>query len=359
MYDRARVLQIRGQIHRALAVVADALQLLVHLPRERVYAVRGRLTMYQGYLLGMRGQVQTASLKLEAGINEAQACRDTSLLIGYRMQAVLDGSRGYFSEAFEQLTEAERIMHQWDVPSIYYLAMLTLSKCELWLQQGQTELARPWLERLSATYNVQQRDKASEFHPQLALYVELQMALLECALGQSAEAEQRLTGLITYTHLHGCAVVEQAARVHLSMLLLEQGRSSASLHEINQALQLSQGGAILAFQPLINQHAEWFRSVLLAYPQSAERDELLAALPDETKADAIVATQLAPYEALSARELAVLQLIAQGCSNQEICDQLFISLHTVKTHARKINQKLAVERRTQAVARAQALGLLS
>ena len=64
-------------------------------------------------------------------------------------------------------------------------------------------------------------------------------------------------------------------------------------------------------------------------------------------------------EALSSRELAVLQLIAQGCSNQEISERLFISLNTVKTHARHINSKLDVERRTQAVARAKALGLLS
>ncbi|WP_224785594.1 response regulator transcription factor, partial [Pseudomonas fluorescens] len=63
-------------------------------------------------------------------------------------------------------------------------------------------------------------------------------------------------------------------------------------------------------------------------------------------------------EALSGRELAVLELIAQGCSNQQISERLFISLHTVKTHASHINSKLGVERRTQAVAKAKALGLL-
>ena len=63
-------------------------------------------------------------------------------------------------------------------------------------------------------------------------------------------------------------------------------------------------------------------------------------------------------DALSSREMAVLELIAQGCSNQEISERLFISLHTVKTHARHINSKLGVERRTQAVARAKSLGLL-
>ena len=46
---------------------------------------------------------------------------------------------------------------------------------------------------------------------------------------------------------------------------------------------------------------------------------------------------------LSERELDVLRKIAQGLSNQEIADALFISLHTVKTHARKINTKLAAK----------------
>jgi LuxR family maltose regulon positive regulatory protein len=62
---------------------------------------------------------------------------------------------------------------------------------------------------------------------------------------------------------------------------------------------------------------------------------------------------------LSKRELEVLQLIAQGNSNQQIADVLFISLHTVKTHARRINGKLGVERRTQAVAKAKLLGVCS
>lgn len=61
---------------------------------------------------------------------------------------------------------------------------------------------------------------------------------------------------------------------------------------------------------------------------------------------------------LSLRELEVLQLIAQGSSNLQIAEQLFISLHTVKTHARRIHSKLGVERRTQAVARAKSLGLM-
>lgn len=63
-------------------------------------------------------------------------------------------------------------------------------------------------------------------------------------------------------------------------------------------------------------------------------------------------------EPLSQRELEVLRLIAQGLSNREISERLFRTLSTVKGHNRIIFDKLQVKIRTEAVARARALGLL-
>jgi LuxR family maltose regulon positive regulatory protein len=63
-------------------------------------------------------------------------------------------------------------------------------------------------------------------------------------------------------------------------------------------------------------------------------------------------------EPLSQRELEVLQLIAEGLSNQEISARLFLALSTVKGHNRVIFDKLQVQRRTEAIARARELGLL-
>jgi LuxR family maltose regulon positive regulatory protein len=65
-----------------------------------------------------------------------------------------------------------------------------------------------------------------------------------------------------------------------------------------------------------------------------------------------------PAEPLSARELEVLGLLAAGKSNQQIADELVVVLDTVKKHVGHILDKLGAANRTQAVARAQALGLL-
>lgn len=61
---------------------------------------------------------------------------------------------------------------------------------------------------------------------------------------------------------------------------------------------------------------------------------------------------------ISPRELAVLQQIAAGRSNKEIAAQLFVSPNTVKTHAANLFEKLEARRRTDAIAKARALGLI-
>ena len=65
----------------------------------------------------------------------------------------------------------------------------------------------------------------------------------------------------------------------------------------------------------------------------------------------------APHESLTDREMEVLKLLAQGLSNQEIADKLFIGVKTVKYHITNIFSKLGVEDRTQAAIYAHKQGL--
>jgi LuxR family transcriptional regulator, maltose regulon positive regulatory protein len=87
---------------------------------------------------------------------------------------------------------------------------------------------------------------------------------------------------------------------------------------------------------------EYTRQVLAAFSQGGSKR----------------AAQSAIVEPLSERELEVLQHIAEGRTDQEIADRLYLSLYTVKVHARNIYGKLGVNKRTQAVAKARELGIL-
>ena len=353
-YERARVLQARGEILRALDEVRLGQRRLQGLGPGGAYAVRARLALYEGYLLMLGQRPEEARSRLRDGMREAWACRDMTLVIGHCVQAILADQQGDTAEAFRLLAEGERTLHAWDIPPIYYLALVTLVKCELWIRQGQLPLAELWLARLASTYAGEQPAAAPELLPQLPLHLKLRRASLDRQRGQAESAERQLRELQRQARRQGARMLACLADVQLCQLLLETGRRVEAEAALANALDMGRGGCLAAFRTLMDEHPDWLREQLAGARQDAFAAELLALLPSPAPA----VEPPADTVPLSSRELAVLRLIAQGCSNQEISERLFISLHTVKTHARHINSKLGVERRTQAVAQAKALGLL-
>jgi LuxR family maltose regulon positive regulatory protein len=107
--------------------------------------------------------------------------------------------------------------------------------------------------------------------------------------------------------------------------------------------------------------AHYVRRILAAFPstgiESAARPEP-AVEPEKTVPSPTKVPRSALIEPLSEREIEVLELIAEGLTNQEIASRLYLSSHTIKAHTRNIYGKLDVHRRTEAVARARALGVL-
>jgi two-component system, NarL family, response regulator LiaR len=85
----------------------------------------------------------------------------------------------------------------------------------------------------------------------------------------------------------------------------------------------------------------------------------------ESQFTPIVQTQMEMNEfeiaklSISKRELDVLILMGQGHSNQQIADELFVSTNTVKTHTSRLFGKLEVKNRTQAIIKAQEIGLFT
>lgn len=123
--------------------------------------------------------------------------------------------------------------------------------------------------------------------------------------------------------------------------------------------QFMRGGA--AMQQLLqlalphSAHPDYIDKLLTVLPAPSNADET-SQQPVAERGQRILAQPL--IEPLSARELEVLALLADGCSNAEIADQLIITVGTTKRHVSNIYGKLGVGSRTQAVAHAREIGLL-
>jgi LuxR family maltose regulon positive regulatory protein len=148
----------------------------------------------------------------------------------------------------------------------------------------------------------------------------------------------------------------------LQALALEaHGDRDQAVHLLSDALaEALPGGFIRLFIDEGKPMAHLLSQVEAAGRMQDYVEKLLAAWKAEEHKSVAPANPPAQplIEPLSRREIEVLQLIAQGLSNQEISERLILALETVKGHNKKIFGKLQVQRRTEAVARARQLGLL-
>jgi LuxR family maltose regulon positive regulatory protein len=149
-----------------------------------------------------------------------------------------------------------------------------------------------------------------------------------------------------------------------------QGEKELARQALKDALLLSKPGGFLRLyvdygEPMLSLIND-FRSAIKKNGDEQDHslleyvDKILDAFTIPVNRQSIAASEKKSglIDPLSPREQEVLQLISQGLSNQEIAKRLFLALDTVKGHNRRIFEKLQVQRRTEAIARAHELGLI-
>ncbi len=146
-----------------------------------------------------------------------------------------------------------------------------------------------------------------------------------------------------------------------TIALYEHGEKDSALQLLGDALVMAEPGGFIRI--FIDEGLPMARLLSEALVHGIKPDytgKLLAVFKTlKNKEDKSYPLSSQPLiEPLSQRELEVLRLIAQGLSNNEICERLFLALSSVKGHNRNIFGKLQVQNRIEAAARARELGLL-
>jgi LuxR family transcriptional regulator, maltose regulon positive regulatory protein len=279
-------------------------------------------------------------------------------------QARIKAAAGDRDGALDLLDEAARLYYRTPVPDVRPIAAL---KTRVWVAQGRLTEALGWARARGLSVDDDLSYLREFEHVTLArvLLAEYQseredrsfyaaIGLLERLL-KAAETGGRMGSVIEILVLLALA---HAAQGHIRLALAPLERALTLAEPAGYVRIFVDEGAPMAH--LLSEAAA--HGMLPDYTGT-----LLAAFEDATK-DGERTTEPSPsssvlrpsslIERLSQRELEVLQLIAQGLSNREISERLFLALITVKGHNQKIFGKLQVQRRTEAVARARELGLL-
>jgi LuxR family maltose regulon positive regulatory protein len=269
-------------------------------------------------------------------------------------QAHLKESEDDLDSALDLLDEARRCYVRTPTPDLRPAAAL---QARIYLKQAKLSRAQAW----AHTSGLSLHDAPDYVHE----FERLTLAKIALAEYQSILDEQLYLDALGVVERQ-LALAEQQNRLRgrIEILIVQalalhaRGEAAGARASLEQALTLAEPeGYLRLFAAEGRPMAELLSSLDHGYlAEYAQRILAVFAQPRTVPPSALVAQPL--IEPLSERELEVLRLLAQGLSNQEITQRLFVALSTVKGHNLRIFAKLQAKSRSEAVARARELGLL-
>jgi LuxR family maltose regulon positive regulatory protein len=357
-YGLADIRLAQGRLREAIHTYKRSLQLAQEMNGP---VPRGTTDLYSGLgdLYREQGDLEAADRQLAKSeeLGEETALPDWPSRF-HQILARMKAARGDLYGALELLDEAERLYFRSPVPEARPIAA---QRARLWVKQGRLAEALDWARERGLSADDELSFLQEFEHLTLASiliaryrrdgehsFIEKALDLLE-RLRQAAETSERMGNLIE-------VLIQQAIAHEV------QDNLPAAVASLERALTLAEPeGYVRIFVDEGRPMSKLLREVAARRAGWDYPGKLLAALGEKSPAAPArqpVRAAQPLVEPLSERELEILELIAQGLSNKEISRRLYVTLSTVKGHNQNIFGKLGVKRRTEAVARARALGVL-
>jgi LuxR family maltose regulon positive regulatory protein len=280
----------------------------------------------------------------------------------YGLSALIMQARGQAEEALAMIRRAEQSARD-SYSSPYDLGMLAFYQISLWIAQNDFQAIAQWEQDHDSGW----RSQTGRARDALAVVLaRAQVARFHRVRDASVLGHARILiePTLEQAQTNGMKLTVMRLLLLDTLVLYAQGDTASAIAALERALSLAEPeNYIRSFldlgEPMQKLLARSLEAPALTRPNlRAYAGGLLARFgadapigPSQPKVDALI-------EPLTERELEVLRLVAQGLSNREISERLFLALSTVKGHTRIIFDKLQVQRRTEAVARARELGLL-
>jgi LuxR family maltose regulon positive regulatory protein len=346
----ARLQEMQGRLRQAADTCYQALELAAGLQGEPPPSV-GMAEAGLGKLAYEWDELDDAARHLEAAIERGRRGGIVELVAaGCAALAPVYQARGDLEGVTALIEEAERLVQTVGI-SAGSRAQVAATRARLWLQQGDLEATAGWASGLAVD---------DDYDPlrqvEVIALARLLLALAPSEPDRLEDALRLLEDLLRATEAQGWMGQALEILVLQAVALQMAGEPEQAMDALVRALSLGEPeGYVRTFLDLGAPMRELLQAAARRGIRPAYVERLLARATGETAP----AAPSPLVEPLSDRELEVLRLIAAGLSNREVARELVITPGTAKWHAHNIYGKLGVHSRTQAVARARELGLLS
>ena len=353
-----------GRLHEAEQLIQQALLQETPSGGPRLPEV-GWIMILQAEILRERNELAAARALATEAISLCEPSVTVASLLflywGYAVQIRVCLSCGDVDGARTFLQQAEQIGRSLNQQVYLYISssFTVIDQVRFWLACGELERATRWAEHLDVMPQLHLTSFARERQEVARARIFLVQDQPTVALQRLEPALQRATAGQRWSHVLAIRLLQALAyqKLHEEPQALAALSEAVRLGEPEGYIRsfVEEGAAMeTLLYRLRKRHAKQGPTPYLDILLTAFRQESKAHQPAEKSTK----SQLLP-EPLSERELEVLQLLAQGRSNQEIAQQLVIAYVTVKRHVSHIFSKLGVTNRVQAVKQAQDLGLLN
>ena len=351
----------RGQLREACATYREAVQWATG-ARGRLMPVAGFPLIKLGDLAREWNDLESARDDLLRGIELCHQLGQADVLTeGYVMLARSCLAGGDAEAALNALREADRVARNTTIDP-WIVAWADEVRLQLWLSTGNLAAACQWLQESGLTVDRPLSYQHDLDHLNLARVL-LARGIEQGRLSDLDDALALLDRIVIAADRAGWVHEQIKALILAALAHQARGNAAKSLAALGRALDLAESCEYV--RTFVDEGASMARLLHQAAAQGIQASyagRLLGAFqfqvaePEAAAADAGPDARL--VEPLTERELEVLALVAEGLSNREIGERLYISQGTVKAHTSNIYGKLGVRSRTQAVACAQSLGLV-
>jgi LuxR family maltose regulon positive regulatory protein len=342
----SRLYLIHGRLHAAAALCHEFLDPLKDRGNRFVYS-SGSMKIDLGEVLYEWNHLEEAEQLIRDGLLANEPWRNI-MTDGFGLGALARVlmAKGDYAGALQAAEKLESRLLEHAQPREFDEDLRTL-RARVQLARGDVHSASRWAEQVLLSEDFAQHQE---------LY-SLTLGRIRLAQGRYAEVERLLDGFEPPLAAGSQVRRQLEANLLLAAALAGQQRLAEALSLIDASLTLAETEGYLSVFLSVG---ELVRDLLAAYLRSAvpaQKAHAQSILQAYGRTGGIAQAGL--IEPLSARELEVLELIAQGKTNQEIAQKLIVSPGTVKAHTASIYRKLDAANRTEAVARARQLGILS